>query len=116
MVGAAGTTMRFLTASLEGGGRMDDYGNRTHEEPSDQGFGGCAERFRRRIEYMEKEGYPPLRIFGSALQDGEISLPGNVSSQYISAILMIAPLTENGVTLHWRALLSLGPISISPCN
>ena len=53
-----------------------------------------------RIEYMEKEGYPPLRIFGSALQGGEISLPGNVSSQYISAILMIAPLTENGVTLH----------------
>ncbi len=47
-VGAAGTTMRFLTAflSLEGGGRMDDYGNRTHEEPSDQGVGGCAERFR----------------------------------------------------------------------
>ena len=45
---------------------MDDYGNRTHEEPSDQGVGGCAERFRRRIEYMEKEGYPPLRIFGSA--------------------------------------------------
>ena len=67
-----------------------------------------------RIEYMEKEGYPPLRIFGSALQGGEISLPGNVSSQYISAILMIAPLTENGVTLHLEGAIILYPISISP--
>ena len=53
-----------------------------------------------RVEYMEKEGYPPLRIFGSALQGGEISLAGGVSSQYISALLMIAPLMENGLTLH----------------
>ena len=53
-----------------------------------------------RVEYMEKEGYPPLRIFGSALQGGEVSLAGGVSSQYISALLMIAPLMENGLTLH----------------
>ena len=53
-----------------------------------------------RIEYIEKEGYPPLRIFGSALQGGEISLAGGVSSQYISALLMIAPLMEKGLTLH----------------
>mgnify|MGYP000173879615 CR=1 FL=1 len=52
------------------------------------------------IPAMEKEGYPPLRIFGSALQGGEISLAGGVSSQYISALLMIAPLMENGLTLH----------------
>ena len=58
-----------------------------------------------RIEYMEKEGYPPLRIFGSALQGGEISLPGNVSSQYISAILMIAPLT---LLIRWILLKKRG--------
>ena len=53
-----------------------------------------------RIEYIEKEGYPPLRIFGSALQGGEISLSGGVSSQYISALLMVAPLMENGLTIR----------------
>lgn len=41
-----------------------------------------------------------MRIFGSALQGGEISLAGGVSSQYISALLMIAPLMEKGLTLH----------------
>ena len=53
-----------------------------------------------KIEYLEKEGFPPLRIMGSALQGGEISLDGGVSSQYISALLMIAPLMEKGLTLH----------------
>ena len=89
-----------LLLSSRGGGRMDDYGNRTHEEPSDQGVGGCAERFRRPDRVHGEGGLSSFAYFGSALQGGEISLPGNVSSQYISAILMIAPLTENGVTLH----------------
>lgn len=100
-VGAAGTTMRFLTAFLSkvvgewtitGTERMKNRPIRVLVE--------ALNALGARIEYMEKEGYPPLRIFGSALQGGEISLAGNVSSQYISAILMIAPLTEKGVTLH----------------
>ena len=62
-----------------------------------------------RVEYMEKEGYPPLRIFGSALQGGEISLAGGVSSQYISALLMIAPLMENGLTLHLEGVVISKP-------
>ena len=44
-------------------------------------------------------GYPPLRITGHKLQKDTISLPGNVSSQYISALLMIAPILSNGLTL-----------------
>lgn len=100
-VGAAGTTMRFLTAflskivgewTLTGSERMK---NRPIKVLVDALIALGA-----RIEYMEKEGYPPLRIFGSALQGGEITMAGNVSSQYISAILMIAPLTEKGVTLR----------------
>lgn len=100
-VGAAGTTMRFLTAflskivgewTLTGSERMK---NRPIKVLVDALIALGA-----RIEYLEKEGYPPLRIFGSALQGGEIAMAGNVSSQYISAILMIAPLTEKGVTLR----------------
>lgn len=52
-----------------------------------------------RIEYTENEGYPPLRIFGSALEGGELTLNGNVSSQYISALLMIAPYMKSGLSL-----------------
>lgn len=100
-VGAAGTTMRFLTAflskivgewTLTGSERMK---NRPIKVLVDALIALGAQ-----IEYLEKEGYPPLRIFGSALQGGEIAMAGNVSSQYISAILMIAPLTEKGVTLR----------------
>lgn len=98
---AAGTAMRFLTAFLSkivgewtitGTERMKNRPIRILVEALNS-IGG-------RVEYIEKEGYPPLRIFGSALKGGEISLPGGVSSQYISALLMIAPLTENGLTLR----------------
>jgi 3-phosphoshikimate 1-carboxyvinyltransferase len=53
-----------------------------------------------RIEYVEKEGFPPLRIFGSAMMGGEISLNGGVSSQYISALMMIAPYMQNGLIIR----------------
>lgn len=51
------------------------------------------------IEYLENEGYLPLKIRGKELQGGAIELSGSVSSQYISALLMIAPYTKNGVEL-----------------
>ncbi|MDL2305860.1 3-phosphoshikimate 1-carboxyvinyltransferase, partial [Bacteroides sp. OttesenSCG-928-D19] len=52
------------------------------------------------IEYTEKEGFPPLRIKGQTLKGGDIQLDGSVSSQYISALLMIAPVMTNGLRLH----------------
>jgi 3-phosphoshikimate 1-carboxyvinyltransferase len=52
------------------------------------------------VEYVEKDGFPPLRIIGNTnLEGGEISLPGNVSSQYISALLMIGPVLKKGLKL-----------------
>ncbi len=100
-VGAAGTTMRFLTAFLSKVvGEWTITGTERMKNRPIKVLVEALNQLGARIEYMEKEGYPPLRIFGSALQGGDISLPGNVSSQYISAILMIAPLTEKGVTLR----------------
>ncbi|WP_430813248.1 3-phosphoshikimate 1-carboxyvinyltransferase [Carboxylicivirga sp. RSCT41] len=99
-VGAAGTSMRFLTAFLSkivgewvitGSSRMKERPIKTLVDALNQ-LGG-------KIEYIEKEGYPPLRIFGSNLEGGDLELPGNVSSQYISALLMIAPTIENGLRL-----------------
>lgn len=99
-VGAAGTTMRFLTAFLSKiVGEWTLTGSERMKNRPIKVLVDALNKLGARIEYMEKEGYPPLRIYGSALQGGEIAMAGNVSSQYISAILMIAPLTEKGVTL-----------------
>ncbi|MDD4490276.1 MAG: 3-phosphoshikimate 1-carboxyvinyltransferase, partial [Paludibacter sp.] len=51
------------------------------------------------IKYMENEGFPPLQIYGSALTGGEIRLNGSVSSQYISALMMIAPYMQKGLKI-----------------
>lgn len=100
-VGAAGTTMRFLTAFLSKiVGEWTITGTERMKNRPIRILVDALNSIGARIEYMEKEGYPPLRIYGSVLQGGDISLPGNVSSQYISALLMIAPLTEKGITLH----------------
>lgn len=98
---AAGTAMRFLTAFLSKiVGEWTITGTERMKNRPIKLLVDALNSLGARIEYMEKEGYPPLRIFGSALQGGEISLAGGVSSQYISALLMIAPLMENVLTLH----------------
>lgn len=98
---AAGTAMRFLTAFLSKVvGEWTITGTERMKNRPIKILVDALNSLGARIEYMEKEGYPPLRIFGSALQGGEISLAGGVSSQYISALLMIAPLMENGLVLH----------------
>ena len=51
------------------------------------------------IYYEENEGFPPIRIKGKKLTKNNVSLPANVSSQYISALLLIAPKLENGLEL-----------------
>lgn len=98
---AAGTAMRFLTAFLSKViGEWTITGTERMKNRPIKLLVDALNSLGARIEYIEKEGYPPLRIFGSALQGGEISLAGGVSSQYISALLMVAPLMENGLTLN----------------
>lgn len=98
---AAGTAMRFLTAFLSKiVGEWTITGTERMRNRPIRLLVDALTSLGARIEYVEKEGYPPLRIFGSALQGGEIALNGGVSSQYISALLMVAPLMEKGLTLH----------------
>ena len=100
-IGAAGTAMRFLTAFLAKiVGEWTITGTERMQNRPIRLLVDALNSLGARIEYIDKEGYPPLRIFGSSLHGGEISLAGNVSSQYISALLMVAPLMENGLTLH----------------
>lgn len=97
---AAGTAMRFLTAylSVTEGERTITGTERMRHRPISILVDALRE-LGADIEYTENEGFPPLHIRGKKLKGGSISLPGNVSSQYISAMLMIGPVLENGLTL-----------------
>ncbi len=99
-IGAAGTAMRFLTAFLSKTvGEWVITGSERMKNRPIKLLVDALNSLGARIEYIEKEGFPPLRIFGSALLGGEISLNGSVSSQYISALMMIAPYMQNGLKI-----------------
>lgn len=97
---AAGTAMRFLTAflSVTDGTRIITGTQRMQQRPIEI-LVNALKMLGANIEYSGKEGFPPLRISGKPLEGGEISLKGSVSSQYISALLMIAPVLKNGLRL-----------------
>ncbi|KAA6308991.1 3-phosphoshikimate 1-carboxyvinyltransferase, partial [termite gut metagenome] len=98
---AAGTAMRFLTAylSVTPGDRIITGTERMQQRPV-QLLVNALRELGAQIEYIRNEGFPPLRITGRELTGKEICLQGNVSSQYISALLMIAPALKNGLRLH----------------
>ena len=87
---AAGTAMRFLTAylSVTPGERTITGTARMQQRPI-QILVNALRELGAEIEYVHHEGYPPLCIKGAELKGNEITLKGNVSSQYISALLMI---------------------------
>ena len=100
-IGAAGTAMRFLTAylSVTPGTRLLTGTARMQQRP----IGILVDALRSlgaRIEYAGNEGFPPLRITGTRLDGREVTLAGNVSSQYISALLMTGAVLPQGLTLH----------------
>lgn len=100
-VGAAGTAMRFLTAyyaTRKGVTVTLDGVERMRQRP----IGLLVNALRSlgaQIEYLEKEGYPPLRINGTLMHGGEVEMDGGVSSQFISAVMMILPAIGGG-TIH----------------
>lgn len=99
-IGAAGTAMRFLTAFLSKTvGEWIITGSERMKNRPIKILVEALNSLGAKIEYVEKEGFPPLKIFGSALMGGEITLNGGVSSQYISALMMIAPYMQNGLKI-----------------
>ena len=97
----AGTAMRFLTAyfasqenrivTLTGSSRMKERPIKILVE--------ALKQLGAKIDYLENEGFPPIKITGQKLTNNKVSLPANVSSQYISALLLIAPKLQNGLEL-----------------
>lgn len=98
---AAGTAMRFMSAylSVTEGEHVITGTERMKHRP----IGVLVDALRRLgadIEYVGEQGYPPLRIRGKQLEGGTLEVPGNISSQYISALLMIGPTLRNGLELR----------------
>ncbi|MBR5747706.1 MAG: 3-phosphoshikimate 1-carboxyvinyltransferase [Prevotella sp.] len=95
---AAGTAMRFMTAylSVMQGTHVLTGTARMKERP----IGILVDALRKLgadITYEGTEGYPPLRITGQTIEGGELEIEGSVSSQYISALLMIGPVLKKGL-------------------
>ena len=100
-VGPAGTAMRFLTAyfaTRQGRVVTLDGNDRMRQRP----IGALVDALRSmgaEIEYLGDDGYPPLRVTGTALHGGDVVMDGSVSSQFVSAVMMIMPVVGGG-TLH----------------
>lgn len=100
--GAAGTTFRFLTAylAMQSGSQVLTGTERMKQRP----IGILVDALRRlgaRIDYLEKEGYPPLRVHTpNAVASSVLRIKANTSSQYISALLMLGPTLPAGLSLH----------------
>jgi len=100
-VGAAGTSMRFLTAFLaQSEGVWTITGTERMKNRPIQILVDSLRETGGNIDYLEKEGFPPLRIYGRKLTGGTVRLNGGVSSQYLSALMMIAPAMQQGLDIH----------------
>ena len=110
-IGAAGTAMRFLTAYFAtcSGTQCILTGSARMKERPIALLVDALRALGAETDYVEKEGPPPLRIQGKKLRGGTVELSAQVSSQYISALLMIAPTLEQGLTLRL-----LGEIASAP--
>jgi len=110
-VNHAGTAMRFLASyyasklnskiTLTGSDRMKN-----------RPIGILVDALRdlgAEIEYKEKEGYPPLRIIGKNLMANEVSLPANISSQFISSLMMLGVKIDNGIKLNLEGNIASKP-------
>ena len=97
----AGTAMRFLTAyfAIQENNEFVLNGSSRMKERPIKILVESLQQLGAEITYEEKEGFPPIRIKGKKITKNKVTLKANVSSQYISALLLIAPKLENGLEL-----------------
>ena len=110
-VGHAGTAMRFLTAyySILKNREVTLLGSkRMHERPIHP-LVDCLKLIGADISYLERDGFPPLRIRGKKLNSKKVEISSNVSSQFISAILLIAPKLVGGLVIELKGELISKP-------
>ena len=107
----AGTAMRFLTSyfsQLEGREVILTGSKRMQQRPI-KILVDALKSLGASIEYEKKQGYPPLKIKGKKLDGGSISLPADVSSQYISSLIMLGPILKAGIELNLKGTITSMP-------
>ena len=110
-VGHAGTSFRFLTAYLS---FLSDKNfilsgsERMHQRPIKE-LVQALNQLGAKIEYLEKHGYPPLKITGQKKCKNQCTIKANISSQYISALMLVAPSLKNGLTIFLENEISSEP-------
>lgn len=99
-IGPAGTTIRFLAAlsCLVPGKIILDGNARMRERPIKE-LAEALKKLGAEIKYLKNPGCPPLKIIGGKIQGGNVEIKGNISSQYLTALLLIAPVLNNGLEL-----------------
>ncbi len=107
----AGTAMRFLTAyyacftkktiTLTGSERMQNRPIKILVE--------ALRQMGAKIDYIKKKGYPPLKIQPSSITKSEVNIQANTSSQYISALMLVAPKLKNGLTINFTSAITSLP-------
>jgi 3-phosphoshikimate 1-carboxyvinyltransferase len=97
----AGTAMRFLTAffSVKPNSKVVLTGSSRMQDRPVELLVEALRSLGAEIEYVNKKGFPPLKITGKKIDVSQVSLPANISSQYISALMLIAPSLENGLEI-----------------
>lgn len=115
---AAGTAMRFMTALLSV--TQKEHILTGTERMMQRPISVLVDALRQlgaEIDYVNREGYPPLRIRGKQFEGGLLDIDGNVSSQYTSALLMIGPAMKKGLTLHLKGnIISRPYIDLTICT
>ncbi len=110
-IGHAGTAMRFLTAYFATQKNTEKILTGSHRMQN-RPIGILVDALRSigaDIEYLGKEGFPPLKIKGKKLVGSTISIDGSVSSQYVSALLLIAPTLPRGLTIDFKGKITSKP-------
>ncbi|MFD1314211.1 3-phosphoshikimate 1-carboxyvinyltransferase [Namhaeicola litoreus] len=110
-IGHAGTAMRFLTAYFAS--KPDSHivltGSSRMQERPIQILVNALRDLGASINYANNDGFPPLKITGKTLEKQKVKMKGNVSSQYISALLLIAPSLENGLEIELEGEITSAP-------
>jgi len=110
-IGHAGTAMRFLTSyfSVEENSEIVLTGSHRMKNRPIKILVDALKSIGADIEYVEKEGFPPLKIRGKKLTINFVEIDGNVSSQYISSLLLIAPTLKEGLQLKFKGKVTSVP-------
>ena len=103
-VSHAGTAMRFLTAffSSQAGYELVLTGSNRMQERPIKILVDALISLGAKINYIKKKGFPPIKIVGQEIKNKKVYLDGNVSSQYISALMLIAPSLKNGIEINLK--------------